>query len=386
MSPPGPVPASGFERVGGTLSCRSLSLESLAREFGTPLYVYDLQGIQERVARTQAAFRDLPCLVAYSVKANGSLALLDRIGAMGAGADIVSLGELRRALRAGIPAERVVFAGVGKTEEEMDAGLEAGIRSFHVESRGELDLLSQVARRRGVAAPVGLRVNPDVSSGAAHEYIHTGGARSKFGIPVNEAEHLYLSIANDPGLAVRGVDVHIGSQILEIAPYLRALDTVLAMVDRLVEGGVSLSYVDLGGGFGVGYDGGAGFDLEAFAGAVVPRLRQRGLKLIVEPGRSIVAEPGVLLATVLYVKETLGKTFVITDSGMTELVRPSLYGGFHRITPVRFREGAPEVQADVVGPVCESGDFLARDREIKLPEPGDVLAVEAAGAYGFAMA
>jgi len=385
-TPSGAAPAPGFARVDGVLTCRGLSLERLAHDFGTPLYVYDLEGIEERVRRTQAAFRDVPTLVAYSVKANGSLALLNRIGALGAGADIVSLGELHRALRAGIPADRIVFAGVGKTEEELEAGLGAGIRAFHVESRGELDLLSEVARRRGVRAPVGLRVNPDVSSGDGHEYIRTGHARSKFGIPLNEAEHLYLSRADDPGLDFRGVDVHIGSQILETGPFLRALGAVLDMVDRLIEAGVHLRYVDLGGGFGVGYDGEPGFDLEALAKGVVPRLKERGLQLVVEPGRSIVAEPGVLLTKVLFVKETPGRTFVVGDGGMTELVRPSLYGGFHRVTPVRWREGAPEVLSDIVGPVCESGDFLARDRTIRLPEPGDVLAVEAAGAYGFTMA
>ena len=384
--PSGARPSPGFEWVDSVLSCRGFSLEKLAGDFGTPLYVYDVEGIEERVRRVQAAFAGVPTLVAYSVKANGSLALLNRIGALGAGADIVSLGELHRALRAGIPADHIVFAGVGKTEEELEAGLEAGIRSFHVESRGELDLLSEVARRLGVRAPVGLRVNPDVSSGVGHEYIRTGHARSKFGIPANEAEHLYLSRADDPGLDFRGVDVHIGSQILEVGPFLRALSAVLDMVDRLIEGGVHLRYVDLGGGFGVGYDGEPGFDLEAFAHGVVPRLEQRGLSLVVEPGRSIVAEAGMLLTKVLFVKEAPGKTFVVTDGGMTDLVRPSLYGGFHRVTPVRWREGAREVEADVVGPVCESGDFLARDRSIRLPEPGDVLAVETAGAYGFTMA
>jgi diaminopimelate decarboxylase len=382
----GGAPEGGFERVDGVLSCRGVSLERLAHDFGTPLYVYDLEGIEERVRRTQAAFAGVPTLVAYSVKANGSLALLNRIGALGAGADIVSLGELRRAIRAGIPADRIVFAGVGKTEEELEAGLETGIRSFHVESEGELDLLSKVAHRRGIPAPVGLRVNPDVSSGDGHEYVRTGHAHSKFGIPVSEAERLYRERVDDPGLEFRGVDVHIGSQILETGPFLRALAAILDMIDRLMQAGVHLGYVDLGGGFGVGYDGEPGFELEAFAEGVVPRLKERDLSLVVEPGRSIVAEAGMLLTKVLYLKEAPGKTFVVTDGGMTELVRPSLYGGFHRVTPVRWREGAEEVRADVVGPVCESGDFLARDRSIRRPEPGDVLAVETAGAYGFTMA
>lgn len=378
--------SEGFRRSAGVLSCRGVSLESLADRFGTPLYVYDLDGIVERVRRFQHAFRAVDTLVAYSVKANGSLALVNRIGAVGAGADIVSLGELRRALKAGIPAERIVFAGVGKTEEEMAAGLEAGIRAFHVESRGELDLLSEVAGGLGVVAPVGLRVNPDVNSPTPHEYTRTGHATSKFGIPANEAEALYQERADDPRIGFKGIDVHIGSQIVEISPFVHALDVVLGMFDRLTEAGISLGYVDLGGGFGVGYRGEAGLDAERLAAEVAPRLRERGLSLIVEPGRSIVGEAGVLLTRVLYVKRLVGKTFIVTDGGMTELLRPSHYGGFHRIAPVRAREGAPTVTADVVGPVCESGDFLARDRELPLPEPGDLLVVETSGAYGFAMA
>ena len=377
---------SGIQQSGGVLTCRGLSLEELAKRFGTPLYVYDLRAIEDRVGRFVSAFEGLPLLLAYSVKANGSLALLDRVGALGAGADIVSLGELRRVLRAGIPADRVVFSGVGKTEEELIAGLEAGIYAFHVESSGELELLSEVAARLELSAPVSLRVNPDVDSPTPHEYTQTGHAASKFGIPVSQAEALYQSRADDPQLNFLGIGVHIGSQIVEIAPYVRALDTVLGVVDRLREAGVGLGYVDLGGGFGVGYDGEAGLDLEGLAAQVSPHLRKRGLRLILEPGRSIVGEAGMLLTRVLYTKEIVGKRFVVTDGGMTELLRPSHYGGFHRITPVRLRKAAPAVVADIVGPVCEAGDFLARDREIVLPEPGDVLMVETAGAYGFSMA
>ena len=377
---------SGIQQSGSVLTCRGLSLEELAERFGTPLYVYDLRAIEDRVGRFVSAFEGPPLLLAYSVKANGSLALLNRIGALGAGADIVSLGELRRVLRAGIPADRVVFSGVGKTEEELIAGLEAGIYAFHVESSGELELLSEVAARLEVSAPVSLRVNPEVDSPTPHEYTQTGHAASKFGIPVPHAEELYQSRADDPNLNFLGIGVHIGSQIVEIVPYVQALDTVLGVVDRLKEAAVGLGYVDLGGGFGVGYDGEQGLDLEGLAAHVSPRLRQRGLRLILEPGRSIVGEAGMLLTRVLYTKRIVGKTFVVTDGGMTELLRPSHYGGFHRITPVCLRKEAPAVVADIVGPVCETGDFLARDREIALPEPGDVLMVETAGAYGFSMA
>ncbi len=377
---------TGFHRQDGILHCRGLSLAELAEAHGTPLYVYDQKGITERVRRFQEAFADVDLLLAYSVKANGNLAILNRIGALGAGADIVSLGELHRALRAGIPPERMVYAGVGKGEDEMEAGLRAGIYAFNVESGGELALLAEVAGRMGLLAPVGLRVNPDIESPTPHEYTRTGHAATKFGIAVLEAEALYREYARDPRIHFRGIDVHIGSQIVEVAPYLQALDTVLAMADRLADAGVALEYLDLGGGFGVGYAGESGLPVEVLATEVVPRVRERGLRLVLEPGRSIVGESGVLITRVRYMKEAGGKTFVITDGGMTELLRPSHYGGFHGIEPVTLRPGVPSATVDVVGPVCETGDFLARDRTLPLPEPGELLAVGTAGAYGFSMA
>ncbi len=375
----------GFIRQGGVLECREVSLEELAERFGTPLYVYDSQGIADRVRAFQKAFQGVDFLLAYSVKANGNVAILDRIGALGAGADIVSGGELHRALTAGIPSERIVFAGVGKSEEEMELALEAGIYSFHVESAGELRLLESVAARRDLTAPVGIRVNPDVVSPTPHEYTRTGHAASKFGVPVEQALELYRTARESPHLNLRGIDVHIGSQIVEVDPYLEALDTVLAMVDELGAEGLELEYLDLGGGFGVGYEGEAGLPLEALARAVVPRLASRGLRLLVEPGRAIVGPAGALLTRVRFRKRSGGKTFVITDGGMTELLRPSHYGGWHRIELVTQREDAPVAPVDVVGPVCETGDFLARDRELSVPEPGDLLAVGTAGAYGFSM-
>lgn len=376
----------GFPRKDGALTCRGVSLEALAREHGTPLYVYDVEGVEERVRRFRDAFGGADLLLAYSVKANSSLALLNRIASLGAGADIVSLGEMQRALRAGFPPERVVFAGTGKTEAELSAALEAGIYAFHVESAPELELLRSVAEARGTTAPVGLRVNPDVDSPTPHAYTRTGHAESKFGIPPAEAEALYLASMSDPRIHLRGIDVHIGSQILDPGPFLRALETVLGIVDRLAAGGLTLEYLDLGGGFGVGYDGDAGLDLEAFADEVVPRVVSRGLRLVLEPGRAIVGEPGVLLVRVLYVKRSGRRTFVVTDGGMTDLLRPSLYRSFHRIEPVRVRGDAPRTVVDIVGPVCETGDFLGLDREMPLPGPGDLLAVGTAGAYGFAMA
>lgn len=377
---------AGFRWKGDELFCRGVALEGLAREFGTPLYVYDSEGIQDRVREFQAAFGEVDFLLAYSVKANGNVAVLNRIGDAGAGADIVSGGELHRALMAGIRPDRIVFAGVGKTAGEMEAALDAGIYAFHVESAGELDLLEEVASRRGVRAPVGIRVNPDVESPTPHEYTRTGHAASKFGIPVEQALELYRSAPARPHIHFRGIDVHIGSQIVEVEPYVTALGTVLSMVDQLAEEGYALEYLDLGGGFGVGYSGEPGLSLEELASHVVPPLAARNLRLILEPGRSVVGHAGVLLTRVLYRKESGGKTFVITDGGMTELLRPSHYGGWHRIAPVERGGDGPVARVDVVGPVCESGDFLARDRDLPLPEPGDLLAVGTAGAYGFTMA
>jgi len=375
----------GFPRLGRVLHCRTQSLETLADRFGTPLYVYDGQGIHAQIQVFQRAFAEANLLLAYSMKANGNLALLQRVGSWGCGVDIVSAGELHRALRAGIPADRIVFAGVGKTPEEMRAGLRAGILSFHVESEGELDRLEEVARQEGSPAPIGIRVNPDILVNTPHEYTRTGHAASKFGVALGEAEALYRRAARSPHLAIQGVDVHIGSQILDVDPYLRALDAVLEMMDRLEGEGIRFEYLDLGGGFGVGYDRGDGLPIESLAKEVVRRMQGRGLRLILEPGRALVGEAGVLLVRVLYVKVAGGKTFVITDGGMTDLLRPSHYGGWHEVLPVCLREGTVEETVDVVGPVCESGDFLALDRNLPLPEPGDLLAVATSGAYGFSM-
>lgn len=376
----------GFPRRHGVLHCRAHSLEGLAERFGTPLYVYDGDGIRERVEAFHSAFQELDFLLAYSVKANGNLAVLNRIGALGGGADIVSLGELHRVLRAGIPPERVVFAGVGKTEEEMEGALRAGILAFHVESEAELELLEAVAEREGRPAPMGIRVNPDILVNTPHEYTRTGHAASKFGVAVEDAMRLYRRAHASPHLAVRGVDVHIGSQILDVEPYLEALDSVLGMVDRLAADGIEMGYLDLGGGFGVAYGAEDALPLEVLARKVVERIRGRGLRLLVEPGRSVVGEAGILLIRVLHTKVAGGKTFVVTDGGMTDLLRPSHYGGWHSITPVRVRDAAPSGPVDVVGPVCESGDFLAQNRELPIPRSGELLAVATAGAYGFSMA
>jgi len=375
-----------FPRVDGELRVGSFPLAELAERFGTPLYVYDLDHIEARYQAFGHAFRDVDHVVAYSVKANGNLAILHRLGQLGAGADIVSLGELYRALRAGIPPERILYAGVGKTEEELRTGLEAGIYAFNVESRGELERLDSVAESVGVVAPFAIRVNPDILSPTPHEYTRTGHAETKFGVPVEETFDLYEWARGRNHLRARGVDVHIGSQILDPSPYFDALAQVVDMVPRLQEAGDELDFVDIGGGFGVPYDEEERLIIEDLAQVILPVIKATGLRLVLEPGRSIVGEAGVLLTRVEYVKQVGTKWFVIVDGGMSELIRPSHYGGYHAVEPVVMTGPRNVEVVDVVGPICESGDFLAQARSLELPEPGELLVVRTAGAYGFAMA
>lgn len=376
--------AAGFSRREGVLHCEEVSLADAAARWGTPLYVYSRTAIRERFRELDGALADVPHLIAYSVKANGNLAVLRTLAEAGAGADIVSGGELHRARQAGIPGDRIVFSGVGKTVPELAAALDAGIYGFNVESEGELRSLSDLAHAAGVRAPVALRVNPDIESPTPHAYTRTGHAATKFGIPLGSALELYRLARNLPGVAVRGVDMHIGSQILEVGPYSVALRQAVALVEQLRAEGHELEYLDIGGGFGIPYTGQEGIDAETLAAAIVPEVRQTGLRLVVEPGRYIVGPAGVLVTRVLYVKEGGGKRFVITDAGMNDLLRPSHYAGYHAVEPVEARNRG-RATVDVVGPICETGDFLALDREIELPEPGELLAVRTVGAYGFSM-
>ena len=368
------------------LHCGRFALDDIAARFGTPLYLYDARLLDHRYRTFESAFSGARLLVAYSVKANGNLALLNRLARLGSGADIVSGGELARALRAGIPAERIVFAGAGKSEEELSAGLDAGIYGFNVESGAELRLLERIAAKRGARASVAVRVNLDIASPTPHEYTRTGHAGTKFGIPAGEVVELYRWAASRPALRVSGVAVHIGSQIVDSRPYERAAREIFALERALSDEGIPLEYVDLGGGFGVAYGNESEIDLSRVAATLVPAVTERGLRLVLEPGRFIVGEAGTLVVRVLYVKRSGSKTFVITDGGMTELLRPSHYGGYHHIEPVRARGGTSVVVSDVVGPVCENGDFLARDRPMELPLAGDLMVVRTAGAYGFSMA
>ena len=374
-----------FQRIGGVLHCEEVPLPELVAKWGTPLYVYSAGAIQARYRELDAALEPVPHLIAYSVKANGNLGVLRTLAAMGAGADIVSGGELHRALLAGIPAERIVFSGVGKTVHELAAALRAGIYAFNVESEGELCALSDLACAMGTKASVALRVNPDVDTPTPHAYTRTGHAATKFGIAAERARDLYCIAAKMPGIRVRGIDVHIGSQILEVAPYRAALRYVLDLAHDLRQDDVELEFLDLGGGLGISYGGEPRVSAAEWAAEIVPAVAETGLRLVVEPGRFLVGEAGALLSRVLYVKEGGGKRFVILDAGMNDLLRPSHYSGWHAVEPVE-QPGRARARVDVVGPICETGDFLALDREMEVPKPGELLAVMTVGAYGFSMA
>lgn len=380
--------AEEFRHQHGKLYCEEVSAEELVAAHGTPLYVYSRSALIRRFREFQGAFAASgDPLIAYSAKANGNLSILRALGEQGAGADIVSGGELFRARMAGIPGERIVFSGVGKTVLEMAAALDAGIYGFNVESEGELRSLAHLGATTGRAAPIALRINPDIESPTPHQYTRTGHRASKFGIPSEDAVPLYRWAAGQDGIRVRGISVHIGSQILEAEPYRRALVHVLELVGELAREGIELEYMDLGGGFGVSYDGnGDGVRADDFADILLPEVRRSGLRLVLEPGRYIVGAAGILLTRVLYVKEMGGKTFVITDAGMNDLLRPSHYAGYHRVEPAERHAGREARHVDVVGPICETGDFLALDRELEVPREGELLALRTTGAYGFSMA
>lgn len=375
-----------FPRVDGVLHAEGVPLPELAQRWGTPLYVYSRAAIAAAYGELALALAPVPHLIAYSVKANGNLAVLRTLAALGAGADIVSGGELHRALLAGIPADRIVFSGVGKTVGELAAALRAGILAFNVESEGELLALAELADATGVQAPVSLRVNPDIEPPTPHAYTRTGHAASKFGIPIAEAPALYRRAATLPALRIVGVDVHLGSQILQAAPFADAIEQMLALVEELRSDGINPELLDLGGGLGIAYADGEGIGPGEFAAAILEPLGDCGMRLVVEPGRYLVGHSGVLLARVLYVKQSGGRCFVITDAGMNDLLRPSHYQGFHAVEPVVAEPGRPRVRADVVGPICETGDFLALDREMDVVPPGELVAIRTVGAYGFSMA
>jgi len=368
----------------GRLHAEDVDLEALAATYGTPAYVYSRATLTRHFQVMTAALGDQPHLICYAVKANANLAVLDVLARLGSGFDIVSGGELARVLRAGGDPAKVVFSGVGKRAAELEQALSMGIRCFNVESIPELRRLDGVARTHGVTAPVSLRVNPDVDA-QTHPYIATGLKDNKFGIPIAEAEAVYRLAAELPGIRVVGVDCHIGSQLTKTAPFVDALDLVLALVDRLAAQGIHLEHLDVGGGLGIRYRDETPPDPAAYAAALRQRLAGRSLQLVLEPGRVLVGNAGILLTRVEYLKAQGERHFAIVDAGMNDLLRPALYQAWQEIVPVREHPERPEQVYDVVGPVCETADFLGKARPLRIAE-GDLLAVRSAGAYGFVMA
>jgi len=383
MSLPG---SPHLQRRSGALSLDGIDLEALARRFGTPLYVYSQRAMLDAVAAYQRALQGRAHLVCYAMKANSSLAVLQTFARAGCGFDIVSGGELERVLAAGGQPERIVFSGVGKTRAEMQQALTAGVRCFNVESEAELRRLSDVAGAEGRTAPVSLRVNPDVDAGT-HPYISTGLRDNKFGVAHEQALAVYRLAASLPGLRVVGIDCHIGSQITQAAPYLDALDRVLDLVEAVEAAGIPIHHVDLGGGLGITYTDEQPPRADELVAQMLARMDARGhghREVLLEPGRSLVGNAGVLLTEVQYLKPGAAKNFCIVDAAMNDLMRPAMYQAWMAIEPVRVRD-AMALTWDVVGPVCESGDWLGRDRALAVAE-GDLLAVLSAGAYGMAMA
>jgi len=372
-----------FSYHNGRMQAEDVDLGDIAERFGTPCYVYSRATLERHWHVFDEALGSHPHLICYAVKANSSLAVLQVLARLGSGFDIVSEGELARVLRAGGDPARIVFSGVGKRTAEMRRALEAGIRCFNVESEAELLRLEAVAAGCELTAPVSIRVNPDVDA-QTHPYISTGLRDNKFGIDVDKALQVYQLAAELPHLKVTGIDCHIGSQLTDIAPFVDALERVLQLVDRLQSDGIELAHIDLGGGLGIPY---SAVDMpplpDVYARALLARMAGRPQELLLEPGRAIAGNAGILLTRVEYLKHTAHKNFAIIDAAMNDLQRPALYDAWHDIVPVEHREGTPRVY-DVVGPVCETGDFLGKERELLLAE-GDLLAVRSAGAYGFTM-
>lgn len=372
-----------FEYRGDTLWAEEVPLPRIAQQVGTPVYVYSRATLERHWQAFDRALAGHPHLVCYAVKANSNLAVLNVLARLGSGFDIVSAGELARVIRAGGDPGRVVFSGVGKTAPEMVEALQAGIRCFNVESEAELRLLAQVARDQHVCAPVSLRVNPDVDP-QTHPYISTGLKENKFGIAVDEAWPLYQWAAEHEHLQTAGIDCHIGSQLTRLEPFLDALRRVLTLVDRLAEHGIALRHIDVGGGLGIRYREESPPPPDAYAQALRRLLKDRGQELLVEPGRAIAGNAGVLLTRVQYLKPTVSHHFVIVDAAMNDLLRPALYDAWQEIVAVRRNHADQGPPCDVVGPVCETGDFLGKQRALNVGV-GDLLAVRSAGAYGFSM-
>jgi diaminopimelate decarboxylase len=373
---------SAFARRDGVLNAESVSLTDIAAEFGTPCWVYSRHAIEAALDEFQRELIGFDGLVCYAVKANSNLAVLNLLARRGAGFDIVSEGELRRVLNAGADPRQIVFSGVGKTAREMELALDIGILCFNVESAAELERLDSVAAAIGKTAPISLRVNPDVDA-KTHPYISTGLKENKFGVAYEDARALYRQAANLANIEISGIDCHIGSQLLDAAPFAEALDKVLALVDQLAADGIVLDHIDLGGGLGIRYRDEDAPNVKSYLQPLLQKLAGRQLRILLEPGRRLVGNAGLLLTRVEYLKPGEIKNFAIVDAAMNDLARPALYGSWHDIVPVVPRAGLP-MPWEIVGPVCESGDFLGHGRELALAA-GDLLAIMSAGAYGMVM-
>jgi diaminopimelate decarboxylase len=378
-----PLHMHHFHYQGNEFHCERVSLRAIAQEAGTPCYIYSSATLRHHYSVFDEAFGGMPHFICYSVKANSNLAVLRLFALLGGGADIVSGGELFRARQAGIPANRIVYSGVGKTPAEIDYALRENILMFNIESEQELAAIDRRAAAAGVRARIALRVNPDVDP-KTHPYISTGLKENKFGIDIEGAVQAYGKAASLEHIDIIGIDCHIGSQLTDVAPFVEALKRLKLLIGRLEQMGITVRYLDLGGGLGIPYKQETPPHPRDYARAIVDELRELPCTLILEPGRVLVGNAGILLTRVLYTKRTPGKEFVIVDAGMNDLVRPSLYGSYHEILPVEKRPGG-NVTVDVVGPICETSDFIARERSLPAVQPGDLLAVMSAGAYGFSM-
>ncbi|MFN4196919.1 MAG: diaminopimelate decarboxylase [Caldimicrobium sp.] len=372
-----------FSYHAGELYCEEVPLRKIIEKYGTPLYVYSAKTIRRHYQVFDQAFSEIDHLTCYSVKANSNLGVLALLGKEGAGADVVSGGELHRALKAGIPPQKIVFSGVGKTKEEIEFALRVGILMFNVESSEELALLGEIARSLKINVPFAIRVNPNIDP-KTHPYISTGLRKNKFGIQEEEVISLYLKAKDNPYLLPVGLDAHIGSQLTDLSPFVETIKRLKVLWKELINMGFEIKYLDLGGGLGIVYDAEEPPLPEEVSAAIVKELKGLPITLILEPGRVIVGNAGILITKVLYTKSNNEKNFIIVDAGMNDLIRPAFYQAYHKIIPLEDKE-EEEIIADIVGPICESGDFLAKDRKIPKVKAGDYLVVMSAGAYGFVM-
>lgn len=372
-----------FKYRGDDLYGEGVLIEKIAAAVGTPFYLYSRQTLENHFSVFDTAFAAIPHITCYSVKANSNAAILKVFSNLGSGVDVVSGGEIFRALRAGVPPRKIVYSGAGKTASEIEYALESDILQFNIESAQELDLIDAAAEKAGGKARIALRVNPDVDP-KTHPYISTGLKKNKFGIAIEDAAHEYARAAEKKNIEITGIACHIGSQITETSPFVDALRRVRQFIKDLVRQGIHIQYLDLGGGLGITYDDETPPHPSEYASAIIREIQDLACTLILEPGRVLVGNAGILVSQVLYTKKSGGRNFIIIDAAMNDLVRPSLYDAYHDIRPVKKRQG-PHISADIVGPICESGDFMARSREVQDFVQGDYIAVMSAGAYGFSM-